>query len=294
MSNEYLAVNEANWDARAGVHVEGGYGIDGLLASPDALSDVVRFDRPRLGDLAGLDVLHLQCHIGTDTLSLARLGAASVAGVDLSGESLRHARALAGRAGASIDYVKSDVYNAPDALAGRTFDLVYTGIGALCWLPDIGHWAATVARLLRPGGRLFVRDGHPIMHASVAVVVESVDEFWSEHPELTTPPGRRTISLEQPYFCQRDPLIWHDEESYHGTGRVLSTETQEWNHGIGEIVTAVLDAGMTLTSLVEHDSVPWNLLGDLMVEVPGTGEYRLVDRPERLPATFTLTASKPG
>ena len=93
----------------------------------------MRFDLPRLGDIDGLDVVHLQCHLGTDTLSLARLGA-RVTGVDLSPASLEVARDLAARAGTSIEFVESDVYTAP-AVLGRRFDLVYTGIGALCWLP---------------------------------------------------------------------------------------------------------------------------------------------------------------
>ena len=154
VSGDYLRINRENWDSRAPIHAQN-YGIDALLADPDALSGVVRFDLPRLGRLDGLDVVHLQCHIGTDTLSLARLGAASVTGVDLSPVSLGEARRLAAAAGTSIDYVEADVYSAPDAL-GRQFDLVYTGIGAICWLPRIDKWAQTVAALLRPGGRLLV------------------------------------------------------------------------------------------------------------------------------------------
>ncbi|MDQ7993739.1 MAG: class I SAM-dependent methyltransferase, partial [Propionicimonas sp.] len=144
MAEDYLAVNRANWDARVAPHLAAGYGIDRLLADPGALSDVVRFDLPRLGDLTGLDVVHLQCHLGTDTLSLARLGG-RVTGLDLSGASVAAARDLAGRAGAAIDYVQADVYGAVDALGGARFDLVYTGIGALCWLPSIRRWAETVA-----------------------------------------------------------------------------------------------------------------------------------------------------
>ncbi|HSN43255.1 MAG TPA: class I SAM-dependent methyltransferase, partial [Propionibacteriaceae bacterium] len=143
---DYLSVNRDNWDSRAPIHARA-YGIDRLLADDSALSQVVTFDLPRLGDIAGLDVLHLQCHIGTDTLSLARLGG-RVTGVDLSGRSLAEARTLAEKAGARIDYVESDVYSASAALGGRQFDLVYTGIGALCWLPSIERWALTVASLL--------------------------------------------------------------------------------------------------------------------------------------------------
>jgi 2-polyprenyl-3-methyl-5-hydroxy-6-metoxy-1,4-benzoquinol methylase len=129
--DDYLSVNAANWDARADAHTgPGGYRLD-LVEDPAWTSSVVRFDRPRLGDVRGLDGLHLQCHLGTDTVSLSRLGA-RMTGLDLSRRSLEYARALAERAGEQVDYVQADVYSAPEALGGRTFDLVYTGIGALC------------------------------------------------------------------------------------------------------------------------------------------------------------------
>jgi len=287
---DYLDVNRANWDSRAPIHAVG-YDIDRLLGDPDAISDVVRFDLPRLGDLAGLDVLHLQCHIGTDTLSLHRLGG-RLAGLDLSPGSLAEARNLAERAGAAIDYVESDVYSAPQALAGRTFDLVYTGIGAICWLPDIARWARTVAGLLRPGGRLFIRDGHPVLNALTPVVVgrEPVDR--DQQPWISGP-GATALAIEFPYYEQREPMVWRDAVTYGGEGEVASPESVEWNHGIGEIVTAVVDAGLRLTSLTEHDSAPWEAFEGLMAFDGATGEYRLRERPERLPATFTLTAVKP-
>ncbi|MGM0386241.1 MAG: class I SAM-dependent methyltransferase [Actinomycetota bacterium] len=287
----HLAVNRANWDARAAIHAQG-YMVEALLADPAAISQVVAFDRPRLGDITGLDTVHLQCHIGTDTLSLARLGA-RVTGVDLSPASLAVARDVASRAGVEIAYVESDVIRAPETLAGARFDLVYTGIGALCWLPSIRRWAETIAALLRPGGRLFVRDGHPVLNAALGMVVAELHPDDSQDVTLTQP-GESTVALEFPYYEQAEPITWREETTYGGEGRVASPESVDWNHSLGEIVTAVLDAGLELASLTEHDSVPWDALPGLMVPDPTTGEYRLRDRPERLPATFTLTARKPG
>lgn len=285
--SDYLATNRANWDARADVHVgPGGYDID-AVSDPAWLSDVVRFDRPRLGDLAGLDGLHLQCHLGTDTLSLARLGA-RMTGLDLSPRSLAHAAVIAGRAGQEIDFVEADVYGAVDALGERRFDLVYTGIGALCWLPDIRRWAETVARLLRPGGRLFVRDGHPVLNSLMGVVVGETQPDSDQQPWLTAV-GADTPALELPYWERTEPMTWSTDVSYAGEGTVASPVSLEWNHAISEIVMAVLDAGLTLELLVEHDSVPWDALPGLMT-VGQDGEYRLTDRPERLPASFTLIA----
>ena len=289
-ADEYLQVNRANWDSRAVVHAQG-YGIDRLLQDPRAISGVVEFDRPRLGDIAGLDVVHLQCHIGTDTLSLARLGG-RLTGVDLSGASLVEARQLASRAGVTIEYVESDVYSAPEALARRRFDLVYTGIGAICWLPSIRRWAQTVVQLLRPGGRLFLRDAHPVLLSALAVTATAEHPDRAQQPSITGP-DNLTPALELPYFEQADPVVWDDEGTYAGSGKVEQSRSMEWNHGLGEIVTAVLEAGLELTSLVEHDSVPWDALPGLMVLDPALDEYRLRERPQRLPATFTLTARRP-
>ena len=156
--------NRANWDDRATLHEASGYGIAELLASPTALTKDVTDDRERLGDLVDLDVIHLQCHLGLDTISLSRLGARRVVGLDLSPRSLERARELARRAGARIELVESNVYAAREAVTGD-FDLVYTTLGVLCWLPDIDLWARVVARLLRPGGRLVLRDDHPVFMA---------------------------------------------------------------------------------------------------------------------------------
>jgi 2-polyprenyl-3-methyl-5-hydroxy-6-metoxy-1,4-benzoquinol methylase len=290
MTEDYLEINRANWDSRAAIHARH-YGIERLLADPAALSDVVRFDLPSLGSLSGLDVLHLQCHIGTDTLSLSRLGAASVTGLDLSPASLAEARKLAAAAGASITYVQADTYSAVDALR-REFDLVYTGIGAICWLPSIQRWAQTVAALLRPGGRLFLRDGHPVLNAVLAMEVATEHADRAQQPWITAP-GHTTVALEFPYYERSEAMIWNDELTYAGKEAVTSPTSMEWNHGIGEIVTAVLDAGLQLTGLTEHDSVPWEALPGAMAYDEVSGEWRLSERPERLPASFTLTASKP-
>lgn len=289
--DDYLAVNRANWDSRAPIHVRA-YGIDELMADPTAISDVVAFDRPRLGDLTGLDVLHLQCHIGTDTLSLARLGG-RVTGLDLSGASLAEARRLAERAGAAIDYVEADVYSAPAALGERRFDLVYTGIGALCWLPSIRRWAETVAALLRPGGRVLVRDGHPVLNSLIGVQLGADPTDREQQPWITAT-GGFTPALELPYYEQPDAVLWREEQTYAGDEPVGSPLSMSWNRGLSEIVMAVLDAGLGLDLLAEHDSVPYQALPGLMVPDGPFGEYRLADRPERLPATFTLIASLPG
>ena len=161
--DEYAEVNRANWDERVPAHAASpDYGVDEYLTDPAFLSHVVRFDLPLLGDISGQRGVHLQCHIGTDTISLARLGA-SMTGVDYSGPAVRQARALAEQTGADATFVESDVYEAANAVGRDAFDFVFTGVGALCWLPSVSRWAQVVASVLRPGGRLFIREGHPVL-----------------------------------------------------------------------------------------------------------------------------------
>ena len=269
--NDYLAINLANWNSRIRHH-EQGYGLDRFRADPTHLSNVMRFDLPRLGDIAGLDVVHLQCHIGTDTLSLARLGARSVTGLDFSAPALEVAARLAADCGAPIDYVESELYGAVDALGGGRFDLVYTGIGALCWLPDIGRWGQVVASLLRPGGRLFMREGHPML--------------WT----LADPRPDDLLVVEFPYFetegvhfCEPISYVDHEEP-------LTSPDIVHFNHGLSQVITALMNAGLRLTAIEEHDTVPWNPLGSAM-EDAGGGEFRLCHSPQRLPATYTLQAT---
>ncbi|AQT79996.1 SAM-dependent methyltransferase [Mycolicibacterium litorale] len=272
--DEHRELNRAWWDERAPAHAASSdYAVRRLVDDPAGLSQVVQFDLPRLGDVAGLRGVHLQCHIGTDTLSLARLGA-HMTGVDFSPAAVAIARDIAVRAGLDIDYVESEVYSAPDALGVGGFDLVYTGVGALIWLPDIDRWAQVVAALLRPGGRLFVRDGHPVLWA--------VDEERLD-----------AIALRYPYFEHTEPQCFDGSGTYVDTDvDFATTATREWNHGLGEIVTALLAAGLRLTMLVEHDSVPWDALPGRMHNVDG--EWHLTEHPERLPLSYTLQAVKPA
>jgi SAM-dependent methyltransferase len=275
MDTDSVAINKANWDERAPAHARSkGYGVDRFVAEPDRLSAVVRFDRPRLGDINGLRGVHLQCHIGTDTLSLARLGA-TMSALDFSPAALAQARELATRTNTAIDFHEANVYDAVEVFGAGRFDLVYTGVGALCWLPDIRRWARVVADLLRPGGRLFVREGHPML--------------WAINENDTD-----RVVVEFPYFETTEPFIYEDATTYVDSDVTFThIVTHTWNHGLGETVTALMDVGMTLTMFVEHDSVPWNAFPGQMAE-DDQEEWRLRENPNRLAASYTLQAVKTG
>lgn len=270
---ESFALNRASWDERVPAHAASpDYSVE-QFADPAFLSGVVRFDLPRLGDVAGLDGVHLQCHIGTDTVSLARLGA-RMTGLDFSGPAVEQATGLASRLGLDVPFVRADVHDAVEVLGGERFDLVYTGIGALCWLPSVDRWAGVVAGLLRPGGRLFLREGHPMLW--------SIDESRDDG----------LLVVDAPYFERPEPTVWTQGGTYVETDvEFVHNTTHEWNHGLGEIVTALVRHGLRLTMLVEHDSAPWDPLPGRTV-VDTLGEHRLTDRRWRLPFTYTLGATK--
>jgi SAM-dependent methyltransferase len=268
--DEYRLANQANWDARVALHYGSDeYGIDRFIADPDHLSGVVSYDRNKLGDVSGKRLLHLQCHIGTDTISWARLGA-DVTGTDLSPKSIDAARRLSEESGTPARFEVSELYDTRAVIDGM-FDIVYTGVGAICWLPDIREWARVVASFLAPGGVFYMREGHPMMWA--------LD--WDDTEQL-----RVTL----PYFETEVPDAEEEEETYAGEGKVSSPLNYGWNHGLGETIDALIQAGLRIDRVEEHDECEWQGLAQLVLEDDGL--WRLPDRRERLPLMWSVLATR--
>jgi SAM-dependent methyltransferase len=271
--------NQHNWNDRVPVHAASTtYDLEGMVDDPDRLSGVVDFDRHAIGDVTGLRLVHLQCHIGSDTLSWARLGA-DVTGYDFSAPALAVARDLAARAGIPAEFVEGELYDAPTKLPNAAFDVVYTGTGALNWLPDVRRWADVVTTLLAPGGRLLIREGHPML--------------WALDHDRTDD----QLVVATPYFETVDPLRWDDPGTYTDNSADVPldhTTTYEWNHGIGEILTAVLEAGLVIEQFREHRELEWQAWG--VFEPAGdTGRYVLpAHLRDRVPLMYTLVARKAG
>jgi SAM-dependent methyltransferase len=270
--------NLDNWEDRVPVHAASKtYDLPGLAANSNRLTGVIERDRARLPPLHGKDVVHLQCHIGTDTLSLTRLGAATVTGYDFSPSALQVARQLAAQAGAQITYVEGELYDAIDVLGRHRFDVVYTGTGALNWLPDIAGWAKIAAGLLRPGGILHLHEHHPVL--------------WC----LDKRPDDLFV-IAFPYFETPEPLALDEGPSTYTDGdasTITHTATREWNHGLGETVQAVIDAGLTLTMLHELRYCDSLALPNVMEERQADGAAVLRTHPEWLPLSYTLQARRP-
>ena len=271
---DWRAFNRANWDERVAVHLASrAYDLSALRAGRGLLHPI---EEAELGPVDGLRVLHLQCHFGRDTLTLAQRGA-EVTGLDFSTPAVEAARGLADELGLSgrARFVEADLYDATTAVPEpAAFDRVFVTWGAICWLPDIRRWAEIVAHFLKPGGALYLAESHP-----------SALVFDDEGEDAGNKPG-----WFAPYFLD-EPLVIHETKDYADDTAELKNETTvEWMHPLGNIVTALIDAGLALRWLHEHDSVPWRMFGCLSEGEDGL--YRWPGRPW-LPLAFSLWAAKP-
>jgi SAM-dependent methyltransferase len=266
--------NLAGWEDRVPIHLgPNGYDVEGLLRDKTRISRTVQNDAAALGPLRGMTVVHLQCHLGTDTLSLLRLGAAAIDGIDFSPSSIAHCRDLFARDGVVGHFVVGDVYDAAGLLP-RRYDLVYASVGAINWIPSIADWLVVAASLLKPGGRVHLRDVHPMAMAF--------------DPEVDG-----ELRLRYPYGETAEPVTLQSAQTYVGDGTPLvHPTTHEWSHGLGEIVQGAIDAGLDIRGLEEHYYTEWPMWPSMVMEP--SGRYVLAKAPERLPLLFTLKAAKPA
>lgn len=266
---EKVETNRQHWDERVPINAASSfYDLDGFRAGAE---DIDRFQLDELGDVTGLDLVHLQCHIGLDTLSWARRGA-RVAGVDFSAPATETATGLAVELGLGqrARFVAADVYDAADALGMNSFDVVYTGNGALMWLPDIERWARTAADLLRPGGRLYLAEFHPLTGVldDERGTTAALDYFAR---------GARTYDSPGSY------ADW-EAETTHNTAT-------EWHHTLGDVISAVAGAGLRIEFVHEHDTIPFQRYAALVAD---GDRLRYPDGSARLPLMYSLAASAPA
>ena len=274
-AREYLASNRALWDEWTGVHIPSEfYDVAGWKAGRERMR---AFVLEELGDVSGRDLLHLQCHFGQDTLTLARRGA-RVTGADFSERAIAAARELATEVGLEgvSRFVCSDVLALPAVLSGD-FDVVFTTFGVLGWLPDLARWAQVVAHFLRPEGFLYVADAHPFAQ----VYDDEADE----------------LRLRYPYWESAEPIVSEVWGSYADPDAPVQHRVEyAWAHSMGEIVTVLAEAGLRIEFMHEFPFAVWKML-PFMVERPtsdGGTDWRLPDNQEQLlPLTFSLKASKP-
>lgn len=251
------------WDERVPIHVASEfYDVAGFLAGATTLRP---FELEEVGEVAGLTLVHPQCHFGLDTLSWARRGA-RVTGIDFSAPAIAAAQELAERARVEAEFVQADVYDTAKTLGGRRFDVVYTGLGALNWLPDLDRWASTMAELLAPAGRLYLAEFHPFTNVF-------------GYPELV---------LAESYF-ERGPKRYDEPGTYADLDApTVHNRSIEWDHTLGDVISAIAGAGLRIEFLHEHDYTLFPRWSCLDRREGGT--YRLPEGTPRLPLMYSLSA----
>ncbi|SNC66134.1 Methyltransferase domain-containing protein [Hymenobacter gelipurpurascens] len=265
-SPEYLDLNRALWNAKTEHHLRSTfYDVAGFRAGQTSLKEI---ELALLGQVHGQRVLHLQCHFGQDTLSLARMGA-EVTGMDLSDEAIVAARRLAEELQLSAQFVCCDLYSLPDHLPTEPgFDVVFTTYGVLGWLPDLDRWAAVVARYLKPGGRLILVEFHPVM--------------WMFDNEFS--------QFQYSYF-NRETIRETETGTYAERSAPITTISVSWNHELAEVLGSLLRQGLQLTDFQEYNYSPYNCFAHTVEVSPG--QFQIAPLAGKLPMVYSVVAEKP-
>lgn len=259
----HTSVNQMMWDELAPLHAGSRYyDVDSFLRGRSTLE---RLEVEEVGEVAGKRLLHLMCHIGLDTLSWAQRGA-RVTGLDFSAEAIRIAQDLAERTGAPAEFVHADVMTAADHLDGG-YDIVFLSKGILMWIEDIAGWAQTCSRLVRPGGTFYILDFHPL-----ALALAPAGD------------GGEALVVEGGYFHEDSPVVVVKDGSYAvSEPGMKNQESREWSHSLGEVVTALIDAGIRIEFLHEFAATTWS--GGAVSPDENAGRHRL-------PTAFSIRGVK--
>lgn len=260
---DYIALNKASWNDRTAYHLNSEfYDVKGFLEGKSSLNTI---ELELLGDVRGKKILHLQCHFGQDTLSLARMGAQTT-GIDLSDKAIEAARDLNTQLGLDAKFICCDLYSLPEYL-DEQFDIVFTSYGTIGWLPDIQKWAGIVSRFLKPKGCFVFADFHPVV--------------WMFDNDFQ--------KVAYNYFTA-DAIVETLQGTYADKEAKQEFSSISWNHGLAEVVTALLKEDLTLTHLQEFDYSPYNCFSGMKERA--SGEYIIEHLEGKIPMVYALRAIK--
>jgi len=261
--DRYIEINKKLWDKRSDVHFDSDfYDNDTFIEGRNSLNSI---ELELLGDIKGKSILHLQCHFGQDSISLSRMGA-RVTGVDLSEKSISYANILAKKTDESVEFICCDLYDLPNHL-NDTFDIVFTSYGTIGWLPDIKKWANIVSTYLKKGGFFVFAEFHP--------VIWMFDEHFKE--------------IKYEYF-NKEAIVEIDENTYADKTSDVNEESISWNHGMSEVVSALLKHNLNIVSLKEFDYSPYNCFNE--TEEFETGKFRIMHLGNKIPMVYSIKAIK--
>lgn len=263
MESNYLELNKNTWNKKTALHVQSEfYDMPSFLAGKSSLNEI---ELAYLGDVKNKKILHLQCHFGQDSLSLARMGA-EVIGVDLSDAAIEKARQLNKELGLNANFICCDLYSLPEHL-NETFDIVFTSYGTIGWLPDLQKWAGLISKYLKPGGQFVFAEFHPVV--------------WMFDNDFT--------KVEYTYF-KSEPIVEEEVGTYADRVDQTDFKTITWNHGIGEVLTALIDNGIQIEAFKEYNYSPYNCFSHTKEIEPG--KYIIEKIGAKIPMVYALLGKK--
>lgn len=261
--DNFLEINKQSWNSRTAAHLTSDfYDVEGFLKGNSSLKSI---ELDLLGDIRGKSILHLQCHFGQDSISLAQMGA-KVTAIDLSDQSITSAKELAEKSGAQLTFICCDVYDLPNYL-NKQFDLVFTSYGVISWLPDLDKWAKVVSGFLRPKGKFIFVEFHPVVWMFDDDFEKVAYDYFNTGAFMETETG-----------------------TYANKKAEITQDYVIWNHGMGEVINSLIKNNMEICSLDEFDYSPYNCLNHMLEVEPG--KYRVSHMENRIPMVYAIVTTK--
>ena len=260
---DYIKLNKQTWNNKTDVHIKSDfYENEAFLNGKSTLNNI---ELELLGNVNDKKILHLQCHFGQDTLSLARLGA-KVTGIDLADKAIENAKEFANTLNIDATFICCDIYDLP-TLLDEKFDIVFTSYGTIGWLPDLEKWAKVVSYFLKPNGKFIMADFHP--------VVWMFDNDFKE--------------VFYSYF-NIEPIIEDESGTYADRYAAIEAKTITWNHGTAELLNALLNNGLELNAFNEYDYSPYNCFNETEEFAPN--KFRIKHLGNKIPMVYSILATK--
>lgn len=261
--HEYFEANKDLWNQRTAVHKDSAfYDLAGFKAGANILTPI---ELNEIGNVRGRSLLHLQCHFGMDTLSFSRMGA-KCTGVDLSDDAIKLAKEINNELRFDAKFICCNVYDLKEHL-NEKFDIVFTSYGVVGWLPDLDKWAAIISHFLKPGGTFYMAEFHPVV--------------WMFDEEFTH------IKY---YYDNREVIITENEGTYTDRNADIKGKEYSWNHGISEVLNALINAGLKIEFFNEHMYSPYPCFRNV-VETE-KGKWHIKGMEGKIPMVYSLRARK--
>ena len=261
---EYFLANKELWNQRTAVHKDSSfYNLAGFKAGENVLTPIELND---LGDVKGKKLLHLQCHFGMDTLNWARLGA-EVTGMDISDKAIDEAKKLNDELNMNAKFICCNLYDLKEHL-DSTFDIVFTSYGTIGWLPDLDKWAAIISHFLKSGGTFYIAEFHPVV--------------WMFDDEFTH------IKY---YYDNQELIITENHGTYTDRDADIKGKEYSWNHGLSEVVNALINAGLKIELFNEYNYSPYPCFSNV-VETE-KGKWHIKGMEGKIPMVYSIRAVKP-